>query len=150
LPGNRINFTSDLMVDAEKQFPALAVFLRVLTLLALAVSTTFIMLSMYTTVAERTREVGILKSLGASRRLIVSLIEQEALVLSVLGFASGVLLSFAAGYVIQRCFDLIFDFGLGWTAISAATVLVAGALGGLYPALRASRMDAVAALAYEI
>ncbi len=86
LPGNKIQFTRDLFTSLEKNIPYLGVFLRILVGLAAVVSALVVMLAMYTTITERTREIGILKALGASRRYIVFIIESEALLISAGGF----------------------------------------------------------------
>ena len=54
---------------------------------------------MYTTITERTREIGILKSLGASKGYIIGVIEKEALTISIIGVAAGLVVAFAAGWV---------------------------------------------------
>lgn len=149
LPGNKIQFTRDLFTTIEKSIPFLAVFLRILVGLAAVVSALVVMLAMYTTITERTREIGILKALGASRRYIVLIIESEALLISAVGLAVGFVLSFVAGYLIHQVYGLFFEFSWGWGLTAAAIGLLGGALGALYPALRASNLDAVSALAYE-
>jgi putative ABC transport system permease protein len=149
LPGNKIQFTRDLFTSIEKSIPYLGIFLRVLVGLAAVVSALVVMLAMYTTITERTREIGILKALGASRRYIVFIIESEALLISAVGLLAGFALSFAAGYAIHQMYGLFFEFSWGW-AVTAATIgILGGAIGALYPALRASNLDAVSALAYE-
>ena len=95
LPGNKIQFTRDLFTSLEKNIPFLGVFLRILVGLAAIVSAVVVMLAMYTTITERTREIGILKALGASRRYIVFIIESEALLISVIGLFAGFVFSFA-------------------------------------------------------
>lgn len=149
LPGNKIQFTRDLFTSIEKSIPYLGVFLRILVGLAAVVSALVVMLAMYTTITERTREIGILKALGASRRYIVFIIESEALLISAVGLIAGFIVSFAAGYGIHRLYGLFFEFSWGWALTAAAIGLLGGALGALYPALRASNVDAVSALAYE-
>lgn len=149
LPGNKIQFTRDLFTSLEKTIPYLGIFLRVLVGLAAVVSALVVMLAMYTTITERTREIGILKALGASRRYIVYIIESEALLISVVGLIAGFILSFAAGYLIHRVYGLFFEFSWGWALTAAAIGLLGGAIGSLYPALRASNLDAVSALAYD-
>jgi putative ABC transport system permease protein len=149
LPGNKIQFTRDLFTSIEKNIPYLGVFLRVLVGLAAVVSALVVMLAMYTTITERTREIGILKALGASRRYIVFIIESEALLISVVGLVAGFALSFAAGYLIHQFYGLFFEFSWGWALTAAAIGILGGAFGALYPALRASNLDAVSALAYE-
>ena len=81
LPGNKVQFTEDVFMSVERSIPYLPVFLRVLVGLAAVVSAVVVMLAMYTTITERTREIGILKALGASRPYIVGLIEKEALLI---------------------------------------------------------------------
>ena len=149
LPGNKIQFTRDLFTSIEKNIPYLGVFLRVLVGLAAVVSALVVMLAMYTTITERTREIGILKALGASRRYIVFIIESEALLISAVGLVAGFALSFAAGYLIHQFCGLFFEFSWGWALTAAAIGILGGAFGALYPALRASNLDAVSALAYE-
>ena len=78
LPGNTIQPTRDVFTSFEKSIPYLGVFLRVLVGLAAIVSALVVMLAMYTTITERTREIGILKAMGASRGYIVGVIEKEA------------------------------------------------------------------------
>jgi putative ABC transport system permease protein len=149
LPGNKIQFTRDLFTSIEKSIPYLGVFLRILVGLAAVVSALVVMLAMYTTITERTREIGILKALGASRRYIVFIIESEALLISAVGLIAGFIVSFAAGYGIHQLYGLFFEFSWGWALTAAAIGILGGALGALYPALRASNLDAVSALAYE-
>ncbi|HUS11334.1 MAG TPA: FtsX-like permease family protein, partial [Pyrinomonadaceae bacterium] len=113
------------------------------------VSALVVMLAMYTTITERTREIGILKALGASRRYIVFIIESEALLISAVGLVAGFICSFALGYAIHRFYGLFFEFSWSWGLTAAAIGILGGALGALYPAWRASNLDAVSALAYE-
>jgi len=117
--------------------------------LAAVVSALVVMLAMYTTITERTREIGILKALGASRRYIVYIIESEALLISLVGLIAGFVFSFAAGYLIHQVYGLYFEFGWGWALTAAAIGILGGAIGSLYPALRASNLDAVSALSYD-
>ena len=149
LPGNKIQFTEDVFVSPEQSIPYLGVFLRVLVGLAAIVSALVVMLAMYTTITERTREIGILKALGASRGYIIGLIEKEALLISLIGLVVGFLLSFLAGYLIHRIYGLFFEFSWAWSLTAAAIGILGGGLGALYPAVRASNLDAVSALAYE-
>lgn len=149
LPGNKVQLTRDIFTSLEKQIPYLGVFLRILVGLAAIVSAVVVMLAMYTTITERTREIGILKALGASRRYIVFIIESEALVISAVGLVTGFLFSFAIGYSIHKFYGLYFEFSWGWGLTAAAIGILGGAFGALYPAWRASNLDAVSALAYE-
>ena len=116
---------------------------------AASISMLVILLAMYTTVTERTRQIGILKSLGMSKSAIAWVIEQEALLVSFLGVAVGVLLTMAARFAIMRVTALTVEIEPRWVIVSLIVGLVGGSIGALYPALRAARQDAVEALSYE-
>nr|ALS88780.1 FtsX-like permease family [uncultured bacterium] len=149
LPGNKIQLTRDLMISVEKSIPYLGLFLRVLIGLAAVVSALVVMLAMYTTITERTREIGILKAMGASRGYIIGVIEKEALLISFMGLVAGFAAALVAGFFIERRYGLIFEYGWRWALASAAIGLLGGALGALYPAVRAANLDPVSALSYE-
>jgi putative ABC transport system permease protein len=149
LPGNTIQPTRDVFTSFEKSIPYLGVFLRVLVGLAAVVSSLVVMLAMYTTITERTREIGILKAMGASRGYIVGIIEKEAILISVIGLIAGFVVSLLAGYLIHRTYGLVFEYSWTWAIVAAAIGIVGGILGALYPAWRASNLDPVNALAYE-
>lgn len=149
LPGNKINLTRDLVIDATERVPALNTFLRVLVVLGAFVSTIFVLLSMYTTITERRKEIGILKSLGASKSFIISTIEGEAFMIGVLGILLGFAVAFLASFLIERGFELPFEFSAGWI-MTAILIAVGGSLfGALYPAWRASDIDPVLVLTNE-
>jgi putative ABC transport system permease protein len=148
-PGNKIQMTHEVFATIENAIPGLTVFLRVLVVLAAIVSALVIMLAMHTTITERTREIGILKAMGASRTYIISEIEREALLISFLGLLVGFALSGIAGFAIHKATGLIFEFGFKWALTAAVIGLLGGALGAFYPAARAANLDPVTALAYE-
>ncbi len=149
LPGNKVNLTSDLVIDAQERIPALGTFLKVLVGLGAFVSTIFVLLSMYTTVTERRKEIGILKSMGASKGFIIRTIEGEAFLIGVLGVVLGLIVAFAASYGIGKAFELAFEFSKGWVG-TAVLIAIAGSLvGALYPAWRASAIDPVEVMANE-
>jgi putative ABC transport system permease protein len=149
LPGNKIQLTRDIITNIEKSIPYLGVFLRTLVGLSALVSGLVVMLAMYTTITERTREIGVLKALGAARGFIVGEIVKEAVLISVIGVVAGFAISFVAGYVIQSAYALPFEYSWAWGLTAALIGLLGGALGALYPAVRAANLDAVSALAYE-
>ena len=149
LPGNTIQATRDVFTSFEKSIPYLGVFLRVLVGLAAVVSALVVMLAMYTTITERTREIGILKAMGASRGYIVGIIEKEAILISVIGLIAGFAVSMTAGYLIHKTYGLVFEYSWRWALVAAGIGLIGGVLGALYPAWRASNLDPVNALAYD-
>jgi len=107
------------------------------------------MLAMYTTITERTREIGILKAMGASRGYIVGIIEKEAILISVIGLVAGFGISALAAVAIHRIYGLVFEYSWQWAVTAAAIGLIGGVLGALYPAWKASSLDPVNALAYD-
>lgn len=149
LPGNKINLTRDLVIDAQERLPGLNTFLRVLVGLGAFVSTIFVLLSMYTTITERRKEIGILKSLGASKSFIVKVIESEAFLIGILGIVLGFAASLLGSLIIQKYYELAFEFSMGWV-VTAVIIAIGGSLiGALYPAWRASDIDPVEVMANE-
>ena len=105
---------------------------------------------MYTTIVERTRQIGILKALGAARSFIARAFVLEALLLAVLGVPAGVVLAGLARAALTAWLPtLIITFSLPWLLVATAIALVAAAAGALYPAARAARVDPVIALSFE-
>ncbi len=149
IPGNKVQLTGDFFPNIENSIPGLAIFMRVLVILSAVVSALVVMLAMHTTITERTREIGILKAMGASRAYIISEIEREALAISLMGLLVGFALAAVAGFAIHKTTGLIFEFGLWWAVTAAVIGLAGGALGAFYPAARAANLDPVTALAYE-
>jgi putative ABC transport system permease protein len=105
---------------------------------------------MYTAVLERTREIGILKSLGASQFYIVNVVLRESALLAVLGIILGIGLTFLikAGMNI-RFPTLLFLVSPQWMVSAALLAFFGALLGASYPAAKAARKDPIDALAYE-
>ncbi len=148
-PEDQLIFTRDLPEIYATGVPALNVFVKVVVGVAATISVLVILLAMYTTVTERTRQIGILKSLGMSNTAIAWVIEQEAIIVSVLGVVVGVLLTMLAQLIVTRVTTLTIEIEPRWVLIALAVGLLGGTIGALYPALRAARQDAVEALSYE-
>jgi putative ABC transport system permease protein len=106
--------------------------------------------SMYTAVMERTREIGILKSLGASKWYIVNVVLRETVLLAIAGIVVGILLSAATRRAIMFEKPVLRLFWSNAWVVKASVIAVIGALAGaLYPALKAAQRDPIDALAYE-
>ena len=148
-PGNYVILTSDIPALYSQGLTAVEVFLKVVIWLALVISTLVILLGMYTTIIERTREIGILKSLGASKRFIVTAIEKEAALISVLGVVIGFAISVIGKLLIEANTRLRIDLQPKWLLIAAIIGIVGGIVGALYPALRAANLDPVEAISYD-
>ncbi len=149
LPEEQILFTRDFPELYASSVPALDVFISIIVAVAAAISMLVILLAMYTTVTERTRQIGILKALGMSNGSIAWIIEQEAIIISVLGVALGVALVYLARFGVMRATSLSVEVEWRWLLVALVIGLVGGTIGALYPALRAARQDAVKALSYE-
>jgi putative ABC transport system permease protein len=149
LPKNQVVLTSDIGLNFGGQVPGYQGFIRAVMGLSMVVSSLVILLAMYTTITERTREIGILKSLGASRTYIISVIEKEAVAISLIGVAAGLVVALIAAFVIERATTLKLEFHWTWIMRAALIGLAAGVVGALYPAVRAANQDAVKALSYE-
>jgi putative ABC transport system permease protein len=149
LPDSRIIFTRDLPVLFANGFAAFNVFLNAVAALALAISLLIILLTTYTTVVERTRQIGILKSLGASKRFIALVFIKESMIVSAIGVASGLLIALISQLALSRLAGAHIEIELGYTLGAALGGLASGLIGAIYPALRAAGQDAVEALSYE-
>lgn len=148
-PGNHVLLTSEIPSLYGQSFRAVEIFLNVVIGLALVISTLVILLGMYTTIIERTREIGILKSLGASKSFIVMAIEKEAALISALGIAFGFVIAIAGKFLIEHNTRLKIDLPPQWLLIAALIGFLGGVLGALYPAMRAANLDPVEAISYE-
>jgi putative ABC transport system permease protein len=148
-PDNQVIFTKDLEELYMSSVPALGIFLNVIIGVATAISALVILLTMYTTVTERTRQIGILKSLGMPNAKIAWIIAQEALLISFFGILTGVFLTYFLRLILTQFITLDIEIKPLILTITFLVGLAGGALGALYPALRAARLDAVEALNYE-
>jgi len=134
----------------SNNLPGLTAFVTAMISLSVGIGFLVIFLSMYTTITERTREIGILKSLGASKVYIIEGILRESTFLCLIGIVVGLAGSLLASRILHSGFPtLSVELTFQW-AFYAAVLAVGGSLvGAFYPAFRASRLDPVDALAYE-
>ncbi len=123
--------------------------LPALVSISLVVGGIVIMNIMLMAVSERTREIGIRKSLGARRRDILRQFLVEATALSTLGAALGIVAGIALAYIIKATTPLPADISVGWVVVAVFLGVGVGVMSGVYPASRAARLDPVAALRFE-
>jgi len=131
--------------------PQLQVFIRVITGMWVAVGFLVVFLSMYTAVVERTREIGILKALGAKPWMIVDMLIREALILALVGWVIGIGMALVARQVIVAVSPASLNVinVPDWWPKAAAIALSGALLGAIYPGLKAARHDAIEALNFE-
>jgi putative ABC transport system permease protein len=139
-----------LSMMTVQSIPALSTFINVVIGVSVIIGFLVIFQSMYTAVMERTREIGILKSLGANKLYIVNVILRETIVLAIFGIIVGIAFSALARIGIRHKFPLMTIITPGEWMLRAAIIAIIGAiLGALYPALKAAQKDPIDALAYE-
>jgi putative ABC transport system permease protein len=134
----------------SSNLPGLGAFINVMIGIAVVIGFLVIFLSMYTTIIERTREIGVLKALGASKPYIVQIILSETTLLCIAGVIAGIALSFLMRSIFIKLFPtLTILISASWILRAGLIAVVGGLLGAAYPAWMASRKDPVEALAYE-
>jgi putative ABC transport system permease protein len=139
-----------LSMMTPSNYPGLSSFINVVIGISVIIGFIVIFQAMYTAVMERTREIGILKSLGASKMYIVNVILRETLLLALCGIVAGILFSLLARAGIVQRLPLLRVVVTGEWILKATVVAIVGAiLGALYPAFKAAQKDPIEALAYE-
>jgi putative ABC transport system permease protein len=147
---NVISMQEWLSLVTPASLPGFTTFLDVVIGVAVAIGFIVIFQSMYTAVLERTREIGILKSLGASKAYIVNVIVRETLLLALAGTILGIALSYGVIAALKSAFPTLTPTVVFSWVVWSIFISLAGALfGAAYPALKAARKDAIEALAYE-
>jgi putative ABC transport system permease protein len=141
-------FTSLISID---NVGVLRAFIYVVVGIAVVVGFIVVFMAMYTAVLERTREIGILKALGAAPALIVSVLIRETILIAVMGTIVGILLSYGTRFIIGTLIPstLVQEIVPPWWGISGAIAITGALLGALYPGLKAAKQDAIEALSYE-
>jgi len=139
-----------LSLMTSTNLPGLSDFVNSMIALAVAIGFLVIFLSMYTTVIERTREIGVLKSLGASKGYIVKLLLSETGLVCAAGIAVGIGMSFGLrAFMVSSFPTLTIQITAGWILRAGLIAVIGGLIGSAYPAWLASRKDPVEALFYD-
>jgi putative ABC transport system permease protein len=139
-----------LSLMTSTNIPGVQAFINAMISLAVSIGLLVIFLTMYTTVIERTRDIGVLKSLGASKTFIIRALLSETAALCLIGIVVGVGLSYFVRAVFLGWFPtLSILITPGWIARAGAIAMAGALFGAIYPAWIASRKDAVEALSYD-
>jgi putative ABC transport system permease protein len=151
LPGYTVRPLRDMLSQySSTNIPGLETFIHAMIALAISIGLLVIFLTMYTTVIERTRDIGVLKSLGANRGFIVRALLTESATLCVFGIAAGIGLSYAVRAAFLAGFPtLSIQITTEWVLRAGGIALAGALIGASYPAWLASRKDPVEALSYD-
>jgi putative ABC transport system permease protein len=131
--------------------PPLKAFINIVIGLSVIVGFLVVFLSLYTAVLERTREIGILKALGAKPVTILNMLVRETIVLALVGSVIGVVLSFGAKGLIMTLVPASIQVVNvpDWWPTAALIAIVGALLGAIYPGMKAAKQDPIEALAYD-
>lgn len=151
LGNNQVISMADFLSQmTPARLPGFNAALDTVTVMAVIVGFLVIFQAMYTAVLERTREIGILKSMGASKAAIVTVVLRETAILAVAGVLVGIGASFLLRFLLGVYLPTInFQITPGWAAAAAAIAFGGALCGAIYPSWMAARKDPVDALAYE-
>jgi ABC-type multidrug transport system permease subunit len=134
----------------EHRFGVMFLYVDMVNAVALVIAFLFIMVTLYTMVLQRTREIAILKASGASNAFIMRQVLVESMLLTAAGAAVGGVMSAGAAWAIQTFKPLLtVTITWHWVAVAGGAALAGAILSGLYPAWRATRIDVVEALTLE-
>jgi len=137
-----------LMVSGN--IPGVKPFESIMIGIAVVIGFLVIFMALYTAVLERTREIGTLKAMGASKGYIVGLVLRETTLVSVIGDAIGIVAFIALRYWVMKAHpDLNIQVTIRWMVLATVIAIAGSIVGAAYPALRAARQDPIEALAYE-
>ncbi len=137
---------ANILIDQLKYVTIAATLIGVITLLGAAIGLMNIML---VSVTERTREIGIRKSMGASQANIRRQFLVEAVVICQLGGIAGIILGVSMGNLIGLTFEAGFIVPWKWIFSGIVVCFIVGVLSGIYTAIKAARLDPIDALRYE-
>ena len=149
-PGHKITPVAQVSKIMQDNATGLKQFKEALTGMAVVISFLVVLLAMYTTIIERTREIGILRAIGASQTKVVQLVINESASSAWPASWSGIALAVAGRWLLPHVFPtLTVQLTREWALIASALGLAGGLLGSFYPAVKAARMDPVQALNFE-
>ena len=126
-------------------------FIGVVIGVAVIVGFIVVYMAMYTAVLERTREIGILKAMGASSGTILNLLLKETFLIAIGGVAAGILFTYGTQWCMRHLVpsSLTQETVYSWWPIAGAIALVGAMLGAIVPAVKAAHQDVTEAIAYE-
>src|SRR5512139_2829130 len=152
-PNVNVSDPSELTEDAQAQVDQMLGLVTALLLLAVVVAILGIVNTLVLSVVERTRELGLMRAVGATRKQVRRVVRRESVLMSLLGALTGIALGTAAGVALSRS---LVDQGITSLKVPAGTLVVylvvaavVGVLAAIGPARRASRVDVLRAITVE-
>lgn len=143
---NKNDSLAAMVVENISKVTGAALFIAIITLLGAAIALMNIML---VSVAERTREIGVNKALGAMNRAIKNQFLTESILISISGGVIGILFGMLIGNIVALLLEVGFIVPWGWIIIGLILCSIVGLGSGYYPAAKASRLDPIESLRYE-
>lgn len=135
-----------IVMDSIQYIRWAAVIIGIITLLGSVIGLMNIML---VSVAERTREIGVSKALGARSSTIKRQFLTESVMISLTGGVIGVLLGMGIGNILSIFFKTGFVVPWLWISVGVSLCALVGIISGIFPAIKASKLDPIVALRYE-
>jgi len=145
----QVTTNQQLLDQLRNILDTLTGFITGIALISLFVGSIGIANIMLVSVTERTKEIGIMKAVGAQRRDVLELFLAEAVMLGVLGSVLGTVVGVVGAYVATQLIGLPLVFAFEWFGIAVVVGIVVGIVAGVYPAWNAARIDPMDALRFE-
>jgi putative ABC transport system permease protein len=145
----RLQTSAELLDQLREILDIFTGFVTGIAVISLVVAAIGIGNIMLVSVTERTREIGIMKAVGAQRRDVLGLFLAESMVLGLVGAVLGIVTGVAAAYAATSYVGIPVRFDYTWIAVAVGVGVLVGVVAGLYPAWRAARTDPIEALRYE-
>ncbi len=149
-PDAKIQTKDQFVSNQEQGLNKFLALLYVLLALSIIVSLFGIVNTLILTVFERTREIGMLRAVGMTRRQTRRMIRHEAVITALLGAALGIPVGLGLGFVFDRALsDIPFEVPWATVVVFVIAAIIVGLIAAIFPARRASKLNVLAALQYE-